>query len=130
MLETDCKLIPCGESNIDSRFKDFSSGNNSFSGCTSWYENKFSFIHYLSLYYSECSLLVPHWSLCEKQTPPIYSRMSCKKLNCYISIEFYSYKSQWKETALLYITTVFKCPLKCSEYNGLVRTKKKFETMR
>jgi hypothetical protein len=33
LFQTDCKLIPCGENYIDSRFKGFSSVNNSFSAC-------------------------------------------------------------------------------------------------
>jgi hypothetical protein len=50
------------------------------------------------------------------------------RLNCCIAVEFFPI---WinEKTALLYINTVYKCSLKCTEYNWLVRTKKKFETM-
>jgi hypothetical protein len=39
-----------------------------------------------------------------------------------VSRVFFLYESM-KKTVLLYTNTVFKCSLKCTEYNGLVRTK-------
>jgi hypothetical protein len=100
MLETDCKFIPCGESNIDLRLKDFLSGNNLFSGCTFFNLAgvcmRISFISLIIFVRYRCPIgaSVKKNSIycrCEKNSTVIYQMSffpKCKKLHCYISIHF------------------------------------------